>query len=184
MIIGGLLVLIVIFANVVGGEEGSLDDRTTSASTEAAPSYRSSPTSSAPTSTAPEISPAGSAVRDGKFEFRVLDMVQQETWSDPTGNQFMTETAQGVFYVLTVSVTNIGDEARSYFGGNQTLVDTAGREYNANTSIDMWANGYVGDINPGNSIQVTLAFDVAPGTVPALLEVHDSMFSAGTKVLL
>ncbi|OBF55754.1 hypothetical protein A5778_07925 [Mycolicibacterium monacense] len=123
-------------------------------------------------------------MRDGKLEFRVLDMVQQKTWTDPTGNQFMTETAQGVFYVLTVSVTNIGDEARSYFGANQKLIDSAGREYSANTSVDMWANGYVGDINPGNSVQVTLAFDVAPGTVPAMLEVHDSMLSGGAKVRL
>jgi hypothetical protein len=36
----------------------------------------------------------------------------------------------------------------------------------------------MGDINPGNSIQVKAAFDVPPGTQPAALEVHDSIFGA------
>ena len=65
-----------------------------------------------------------------------------------------------------MSVTNIGDEAQSYFGGNQKLVDTSGREYQANSEADMWANKGTGDINPGNSIQVQAAFDVPPGTQP------------------
>ena len=42
----------------------------------------------------------------------------------------------------------------------------------------------MGDINPGNSIQVELAFDVPPGTNPAELELHDSMFSGGISVRL
>jgi hypothetical protein len=46
----------------------------------------------------------------------------------------------------------------------------------------MWMNSGTGDINPGNSIQVQAAFDVPPGTQPAELEVHDSMFSGGAKV--
>ena len=39
-------------------------------------------------------------------------------------------------------------------------------------------------INPGNSIQVQAAFDVPPGTQPAELELHDSMFSDGVKLQL
>ena len=48
----------------------------------------------------------------------------------------------------------------------------------------MWANKGTGDINPGNSIQVQVAFDVPPGTQPAELELHDSMFSGGVKLRL
>jgi hypothetical protein len=83
-----------------------------------------------------------------------------------------------------MAVTNIGNEARSYAGTNQKLVDSAGREYSANSGADMSMNKGTGEINPGNQIQVTAAFDVPPGTVPTELEVHDSAFSGGAKVRL
>ena len=96
-------------------------------------------------------------------------------------------TAQGEFIVITVSMANIGDQPQSYFGQNQKMVDVSGREYGANSAADMWmntSNSVMGDINPGNSIQVKAAFDVPPGTQPAALEVHDSMFSGGVSVKL
>src|SRR4029079_11850277 len=42
----------------------------------------------------PKAAPAGSAVRDGKFEFQVLDITRAKTVSDPTGNPYLTTTAQ------------------------------------------------------------------------------------------
>lgn len=122
-------------------------------------------------------------MRDGKFEFRVLGMTRAAQAGD-VSNPYMTVDAQGEFIILTMSVANIGDQAQSYFGGNQKLIDSNGREYEANSEADMWMNSGTGDINPGNSIQVKAAFDVPPGTQPAELEVHDSMFSGGTKVRL
>jgi Domain of unknown function (DUF4352) len=131
--------------------------------------------------------PAGSAVRDGKFEFQVLNIARAKTVSDPTGNPYMTATAQGEFIVITMSVANIGDQPQNYFGQNQKVIDVSGRQYAANGEADMWMNTGVtpmGGINPGNSIQVKAAFDVPPGTQPAALEVHDSMFSRGVSVKL
>src|SRR5258708_4503978 len=71
-------------------------------------------------------------------------------------NQFMIEEAQGEFIILTLSVKNIGDEPQSYFGANQKLVDSSGREYSANSTADMWMNNgnATCDIIPGNQIQV------------------------------
>ena len=138
-----------------------------------------------PEPTSDSAAPPGSAVRDGKFEFRVLDVSRAATVSDPTGNPYMTVSAQGEFIVVTLSVTNIGDVPQSYFGQNQKLIDTSGREYGANSAADMYMNdaGF-GDINPGNAIQVRVAFDVPPRTSPAELELHDSMFSGGVSVRL
>lgn len=144
----------------------------------AAPGVASEPT-------ADRAAPAGSAVRDGKFEFRVLDISRAATVSDPTGNPYMTVSAQGEFIVVTLSVTNIGDQPQSYFGQNQKLIDASGREYSTNTQADMYMNDVAfGDINPGNAIQVKVAFDVPPGAAPAELELHDSMFSGGVSVRL
>jgi hypothetical protein len=122
-------------------------------------------------------------VRDGKFEFQVLGMTRAAQAGD-LSNQFEIIDAQGEFIIVTMSVKNIGDEARSFSGTNQKLIDSAGREYSANSGADMWMNKGTGEINPGNQIQVTAAFDVPPGTVPVELEAHDSMFSGGTKVRL
>jgi hypothetical protein len=185
---GGKVALIVIGTFVLLfaiGKCGSSDDKTSSSSSSSSrTSSRPSALSTAPAEPAtPTTAPAGSAVRDGKFEFRVLDMTRAKQAGD-LSNQFEIVDAQGEFIILTLSVTNIGDQAQSYFGTNQKLVDTAGREYEANSTADMWANRGTGDINPGNSIQVRAAFDVPPGTQPAELEVHDSMFSGGAKVRL
>ncbi len=182
LIVAGIVVLI--FAI---GKCGSSDDKTSSSSSSSSRTSSSRPSAAAPAAPAapatPTAAPAGAPVRDGKFEFRVVGMTRAAQAGDPS-NPYMTVDAQGEFIILTLSVTNIGDKAQSYFGTNQKLIDTAGREYEANSAADMWANEGTGEINPGNSIQVKAAFDVPPGTHPAELEVHDSMFSGGAKVRL
>ena len=136
----------------------------------------------------PKAAPAGSAVRDGKFEYQVLDITRAKTVSDPTGNPYLTTTAQGEFIVITLAVRNLGDEPRSYFGSNQKFIDASGREFAPSSSADVWMNTTdpMGDINPGNSIQVKVAFDVPPGTptAGAVLEMHASMLSGGVQVQL
>ena len=95
-------------------------------------------------------------VRDGKFEFRVLSIERAKSVSDPTGNPYMTTTAQGEFIVITMSVTNIGNEAQNYFGQNQKVIDANGREYEANSAAGMWMNSglsIMGDINPATQFR-------------------------------
>ena len=128
------------------GKCGSGDDNTPSSSSSSSTSSHSSAARATPTA-----APAGSAVRDGKFQFQVLNIARARQAGD-LSNQFEIVEAQGEFIILTLSVTNIGDRAQSYFGTNQKLVDTLGREYEANSTADMWANKGTGDINPGNSI--------------------------------
>jgi hypothetical protein len=180
-LIGGLAaVAFIVMVNVSGNDDKT--DSTTSTTTRSA-SVATSRVTPVNTTTTKPIPPPGSAVRDGKFEFRVLGITQQETITDDSG--YLSETAQGVYYVVTLSVTNIGDEARSYYGGNQKLIDASGREYEADSAVDYYLNeDFSTDINPGNSIQVKVAFDVPPGTAQSMLELHDSMFSGGAKVRL
>jgi Domain of unknown function (DUF4352)/Protein of unknown function (DUF2510) len=140
----------------------------------------SSSSSSGAASPNESVAPAGSAVRDGKFEFQVVSTTVAKSVSDPTGNPYMTATAQGEFIIVTLSVHNIGDQPANYFGQNQKLIDTAGRQFGISSDADLYMNSgdnIMGDINPGNGIQVKVAFDVPVGTAPAKLELHDSMFS-------
>jgi len=136
---------------------------------------------SKPAASKSDVAAAGSTVRDGKFEFTVKGIDRAKTVGDPD-NEFMTVDAQGEFIVVTLGVTNIGNEAQSFFSDNQKLMDDQGRTFKANTEADIWLNQGTHEINPGNAVEVKLALDVPPGTVPASLQLHDSMFSGGVKV--
>ena len=119
-------------------------------------------------------------MRDGKFEFQVLAVTSAKT----VGDGYLTATAQGIFVIFTVSVRNIGDEPRNYYGQNQKLIDMLGREYEVTSDADLYVNSYglVDNINPGNAIEVKVPFDVPPDTKMSMLELHDSMFSVGARV--
>ena len=78
------------------------------------------------------VAAPGSAVRDGKFEFVVTSIDNSKIGGDPT-NQFMQETAQGVYVNIHLRVTNIGNEAQTFFAGNQKL-HAGSQEFDPDTS--------------------------------------------------
>ncbi|WP_232839745.1 MULTISPECIES: DUF4352 domain-containing protein [Nocardia] len=130
-----------------------------------------------------DIAAIGSAVRDGKFEFQVTSV---EAPVSTLGSGYREATAMGEFIVIRLDVTNTGNEPRSYIDSNQKLFDAQGREFANDSSAVRAVNSedWKPDLNPGFKIQVALVFDVPIGTVPTSLELHDSMFSGGTKVAL
>ena len=122
--------------------------------------------------------PAGSTVRDGKFEFQVLGVERGATQID---DAFAPEIAKGEFFIVKLRVTNIGDDARSFSASNQKLI-VNGNEYEA-TSI-LGDNSWMEDINPGLGIETQAVFDIPPGAEPEAIECHDSMFSGGALLAL
>jgi hypothetical protein len=122
--------------------------------------------------------------RDGKFAFTVTGVETAKTAGNPS-NQFEQTTAQGVYVIVSMTVRNVGNQSQSFFAANQKLKDTAGRQFSADSSADMWINQEIQtDINPGNQVNAKVAFDVPTGTQPSEIELHDSMFSGGTPVRL
>jgi len=141
----------------------------------------------APTIEVPETTATlNTPVRDGKFEFVVRSV--QPGLSEVGDNPFLNQKAQGQFVIVTLSVQNIGDRPQGFSPSNQKLFDTAGRSFETDTSaqialdnndIAVWDN-----INPGNTVDVSLVYDMPVGAVPASIELHDSMFSGGVTVNL
>jgi hypothetical protein len=128
----------------------------------------------------------GEAARDGKFEFVVKGM---ECGRPSVGtNQYLTKTAQGQYCLLNVTVKNIGDEKQSLFSANQKLLDASNKEYSADDTATMYAapdsSSWFSDINPGNSVEGTIVFDVPKDVTPAIAQLHDSAISGGVKVTL
>ncbi|UWP82456.1 DUF4352 domain-containing protein [Dactylosporangium fulvum] len=153
-----------------GGSTGSPAGAQAAATTAAAPKKTS------------DIAAAGSAVRDGKFEFKAVK--GPECGKKEIGYQ----KAQGHYCLITLQIKNIGDAARTFDDNNVRAYNAEGAKFGTDGVAGMYANPngetFLNDINPGNQVTAIVVFDVAPGTKLATLEVHDSSFSRGAKVAL
>lgn len=142
-----------------------------------------SPTSGQAPAAAPTMYGIGQEARDGKFAFVVNSIDRSKTAGNPD-NEFETVTAQGEFLNVHMTISNIGDRTQSFFASNQKL-SIGGNEFSANDSAAMWTQSMNVDINPGNSIQAVVSFDVpANNTDSGVLALHDSALSGGVKVSL
>ena len=128
----------------------------------------------------------GAKVRDGKFEFVVTGV--ERPGKSFAGQFGTTETAQGEFVIVRVTVTNIGNEAQTLMSTGQVLFNNKGQKFEPSTAILSLKGAdkfFLQNINPGNTVKgAPLLFDVAPGTKIANIELHDSPFSDGVKVKL
>lgn len=179
-------VAIMAMAAAGGGGDESTPEATSSAnSKQAAAGSEDSSSGSKDTASSSDAAGLNDAVRDGKFEFTVKNVDCGKT---QIGDATFGTAAQGQFCLVNLKVENIGSEAQSMFGDNQVLFDQEGRQFSADTEAAM----YMGDkaqtlweeINPGNSINGVVVFDVPKNAVPTSIELHDSMFSEGVEVSL
>jgi len=125
----------------------------------------------------------GEPVKDGSFTF----VVHSVKCGLATSGGSVPSTPQGEFCAVTLTVTNHGKEAQlfsaleveGFIGGSKYEADS-GASAMANPSTDTFLNS----INPGNSIDATVLIDVPAGRQLDTVELHDSLFSAGTSVSL
>ncbi|MBF6212343.1 protein kinase [Nocardia puris] len=125
---------------------------------------------------------AGGPARDGKFEFAV-------TGVDSGVSRVGWQTARGTFLVVTLSVRNISDEGRWFVPFGQKLRDSTGAALEHDTTATAWESvqrgfGYPIQVDPGNTVDAVLVFDVPAGTTPTHLELHDFVFSGGVTIPL
>lgn len=171
-----LLVVFVAFGSCgIDDEKKSTKSTSTARSSAAMPTKTTTRTPTKPTG--PVVAPAGSAVRDGKFEFQVLGVQRSAT----KPGIFTPEQAKGEFFTVKLRVTNIGDQARTFWASNQKLI-TNGNTYEASSSLG--DDSFREEINPGLSIEASVAFDIPPGAAPEMIVCHDSAFSLGARLAL
>jgi len=99
-----------------------------------------------------------------------------------------TDTAEGVYVIVRVDVTNIGYEARTLSATDQFLVDDSGQRFGTSSATSSLAGAetiFLEKINPGHTVRdAPLLFDVPAGTTIASIELHNSLSSTGVKVRL
>lgn len=166
------IIVIGVIASAAGGGSKSGNTKTTDSTSKT-------------TDKAAATAKIGEAARDGKFEFVVKSI--QCGQASVGSNQYLTKTAQGQYCLLAVSVKNIGNEKQSLFSANQKLLN--GKvEYSADDTATLYAapqgSSWYSDINPGNSVEGTIVFDVPKDVTPTVAELHDSAYSGGVKVSL
>jgi hypothetical protein len=93
------------------------------------------------------------------------------------------KTAQGEFLIVHMTVLNSGDAQATYLGTLQKL-KAGGTTYSIDDEATFYLNGGLAELNPGDTADVAIAFDVPPGTTPESLEVHGDPISAGVEVPL
>lgn len=171
----GIIILIGIIGSAASGNKTTTSSNTNSNST-----------TKQDTKAKEEVAKIGTPVTDGKFEFTVKSI---ECGKSSVGaNQYMTKEAQGQFCLLNISVKNTGDAAQSLFSSNQKLLNAQNQQYAADDTATMYAspnsNAWYSNINPGNSVEGSIVFDIPKDQTPVTAELHDSAFSGGVKVNL
>ena len=185
----GLIILAFILISVFSSGK---DANKTASNTEASTGKPTSSTSSqASNNTKKEavLPKIGEAARDGKFEFTAKSV---ECGKTSVGtNPYLTKTAQGQYCLLTVSVKNIGNEPQTLSSSNQYLYNSTNQKYSADDTATLYVapsdsagSSWYNEINPGNTVEGTIAFDIPKDQAPVKAEFHDSTFSGGVKVSL
>lgn len=132
-----------------------------------------------------EMPGIGDAAVDGDFSFTVNSV---ECGIANVGTDTFGVAAQGQFCLVAVSIENIGKEAKTMFADNQKLFDSEGREFSADTSAIIYLeNGgdtWLSEINPGNTLEGQLLFDIPAGATLDHIKLYEGVFSSGVEVSL
>ena len=168
--LGALVIIVIIIITMTSG--GSSSDN--------AGSSGGGATTSANGKTAVGI---GTPVRDGKFEFTVTAV---DPGKGTIGKEPLSKTAQGQFVLVHVTVRNIGNKQQFFDQSSQKMIDQQGRQLSPDTTAGVYVdpNNFLAQINPGNSVEGLLVYDIPKDAVPTKLELHDSPFSSGVTVQL
>lgn len=172
------VILVLVILGIIGGVAGGGSKNSTTAS-------KTSTGSTA--STAATMPKIGQPANDGKFQFTVTAIkCGQPSVSSPDG--YITKTAQGQYCILNVTANNIGDQSQTLDSTSQYLYDSSNKKYSSDSEatidISPTDNTFFNPINPGNTVNGTIVFDIPKGVTPTTAELHDSAFSGGVKVSL
>lgn len=114
---------------------------------------------------------------DGPLTFSVTGVESGTTVTD-SENELITKDAQGEFIVVRLTVQNTSPDPGQFLGTFQKL-NAGGQVYTIDDEATFYVGGGFVDIPPGGLVDVGLAYDVPPGTVPESIELHADPMSPG-----
>src|SRR4029077_4891704 len=123
---------------------------------------------------------AATEFRDGNFSF-VITGVERV---DADAHQEFPEiqkAAQGEYVIVKMTVTNVGNEPQTFFASFNTL-SNGSTAYQSDDEAWIYLGNTLADLNPGDSVDTAVVFDVPRGTDVESIELHDGPFSDGVTV--
>jgi Domain of unknown function (DUF4352) len=121
----------------------------------------------------------GDPVQDGDFTFTVTAV---EDGRQSLGGPPATRVPRGQFVLVYFTVHNRVLSPSLFAEEYQYLTDGDGRKYEGHI-VDR-GDLFQADINPGNTVEGVLVFDIASDAEPLSIEMHASQYSNGVSVLL
>jgi hypothetical protein len=179
------LVLVIVFVVIRRDEptvtsQGPSSTKSSTASSETSTESPSESSSSeSPTPTPP---PTGGEGSDGDFTFSVAGTETGDTITSPTSDAVQT-TADGMFYVVYVNVSNTGTSPLTFVATFQQL-NAQGTTYPLDDEATAFLGGTVADIAPGDKVETPLVYDVPVGTAPDSILLRADPASPGVTLPL
>lgn len=126
-------------------------------------------------------------VVDKDLAFTVTSVSKKQS----LGSSYSKKTAQGIYYVITVKITNKGDSTSTFDSSMAKITDSQNRQFDHSTDgqialgmsqgkVDL----FLQQVQPGLSYTGDLVFDVPTDIVGPYLIVKGSYFSPGAKIKL
>lgn len=104
------------------------------------------------------------------------------------GDEFLNAQAQGQFVQIELSVKNTGSDPNFFFEDDIKLGDDAGNTYSADSEAGIYAAEnnilFLEEINPGNTAEGVLVFDVPEDADPNTLTFSGGIFSDPVEISL
>lgn len=124
----------------------------------------------------------GDTVTDGDLAFTVTNV---QTGVASVGDEYYSETPDGQYVIVEVTVRNVGTEPATFDDSSQYLYNAQGHRFSSDSAATMILDegeSFFNEINPGNSVTGKIAFDMPEGATPTAIQLHGDMFSEGVTV--
>jgi len=123
---------------------------------------------------------AATEFRDGNFSFVITGVERVDAVADQEFPEIQ-KAAQGEYVIVKMTVTNVGNEPQTFFASFNTLSDGS-TVYQSDDEAWIYLGNTLADLNPGDSVDTAVVFDVPRGTDVESIELHDGPFSDGVTV--
>jgi hypothetical protein len=125
----------------------------------------------------------GDTVEVGDFEITITGL---ETGVTSVGDSFMAESPQGQFVIVRLTVSNTGTSAEYFFDSDQELIDEQDRQHSTSSNSFLMdeENLWLTEINPGNTVEGALLYDIPADAEPVAIDVESGWFSDPVRIAL
>ncbi|KAA0099048.1 DUF2510 domain-containing protein [Mycolicibacterium sp. P1-18] len=189
----GLLAGAVVLLVVIGVVVALVVMRTDKSTDVAGPTFSQTPTSSSATTTSateaeptpPESltpPPPGAEGKDGDYTFSVAGTETGDTITSTVSDSVET-TADGMFYVVYLNVTNTGAAPLTFVATFQQL-NASGQTFPLDDEATAFLGGTIAEIGPGEQKETPLVYDVPVGTEPSTIVLRSDPSTAGVELPL